>query len=102
MRLSLSVLILGLLVAVAAPAQAQRRCPEGRTFAGDCVKPELAQVMRKSAIVYSLPKFSYTAPPMLPSEDSVYAVPRDYNEARQLFCVGAPAVLLTGPGVTCR
>ncbi len=91
-------------VSLAGPltARAQTVCPEGRTFSGACVKPDLAQTMRKSAIVYSLPKFSYTEPPVLPSEDGVYAVPRDYNELRQLFCIGAPSILVTGPGVTCK
>jgi hypothetical protein len=102
MRLSTSLTALALLVATMPAAIAQTRCPEGRTFSGECVKPELAKTMRKSAIVYSLPKFSYTAPPMLPSEDGTYAVPPDYNELRQLFCVGAPPIVLSGPGVNCR
>lgn len=90
------------LVLSATSPLAAERCLEGRTFSGACVKPDLAKTMRKAAIVYSLPKFSYTAPPVLPSEDGEYALPPDYNELKQLFCVGAPALVLTGPGVACR
>lgn len=78
------VLIAGLM-AFALPAQAQQICPEGRTFSGACVKPALAQSMRKQTLVYTQPKFSYTAPALLPSEDGEYYVPRDYNEIRNLF-----------------
>jgi len=71
--------------AFAAPAPAQPACPEGRTFSGQCVSPSLAQAMRRQTFVYTQPKFSYTAPPWLPSQDGEYYVPRDYNEIRTLF-----------------
>jgi hypothetical protein len=84
--------------APAAPSLAQPACPEGRTFAGECVKADLAQKMRTQAIIYSLPKFSYTAPPLLPREDGEYYIPRSYHELRSLYgvesavpCPGSPA-----------
>jgi hypothetical protein len=80
----------------AAPAAAQQRCPEGRTAAGVCVNPPLAQGMRKRVIVYTQPKFSHTAPLVMPSGDRVYQVPRDYHEVDQLFTF--PPITTVTPG----
>jgi hypothetical protein len=79
------------LIATTVPGSAQRRCPEGKTFSGACVKPDLAEAMRKQTFAYTQPKFSYTAPPQLPSEDGAYYVPRDYNELRTIFGGGSSA-----------
>jgi len=105
--LRFAVVLAAALTGLAAPAHAQSPCPEGRTFSGECVKPDLARTMRKSAIIYSLPKFSHTAPPLLPSEDGEYYVPPDYNEMHQLFGVGAASVdcavvFVRGHAVACR
>ena len=78
---------LAALFAVGDPASAQRACPEGRTFSGECVKPGIGQAMHRQTQVYTQPKISYTAPPQLPSQDGEYFVPRDYNELRRLFGV---------------
>jgi hypothetical protein len=64
---------------------AQPQCPEGRTLDGACVNADLAQSMRKQAIVSSQPKFSFTNPPVLPIEDGDYAVLPDFREIRSLF-----------------
>ena len=91
-----------LLVAVAAlivagdTASAQRACPEGRTFSGECVKPGIGQAMHRQTQVYTQPKISYTAPAVMPSEDGAFAIPRDYNELIRIFSVGRP-----GSGTTC-
>lgn len=42
------------------PAQAQARCPEGRTAGGKCVNGGLARSMRQRAIIFTQPKLSYT------------------------------------------
>jgi hypothetical protein len=90
MRRSRTLLAIAMLSgALALPAQAQKACPEGRTFSGACVNTTLAQAMRKQTFAYTQPKFSYTAPPWLPSEDGEYYVPRDYNEIRTLFGPGS-------------
>jgi hypothetical protein len=47
-------------------AGAQSRCPEGRTAGGDCVNPALAGTMRQSAVIFSQPRLSETAFPVLP------------------------------------
>jgi hypothetical protein len=71
--------------AIPLPAAAQNRCPEGRTFSGECINPALAQSNRKQIIVFTQPKFSYTAPPYLPSEDHGNQIPRHHHEMFNLF-----------------
>jgi hypothetical protein len=56
-------------------ANAQVKCPEGKTAAGDCVNPALAAAMRQTAIIFSQPKISQTAFPILPAEDLIYRYP---------------------------
>ena len=73
------------LIALAAPVGAQVLCPEGRTLAGTCVDPGLARAMRSGVIANSQPKFSYTAPARLPSEDRGYQVSPQLHEIYQLF-----------------
>ena len=82
---SRSLLVIVGLMVTTAPVSAQKFCAEGMTFSGACVKPDLAEAMRKQTFAYTQPKFSYTAPPQLPSEDGAYFVPRDYNETRTIF-----------------
>lgn len=74
-----------MLLGAVASAGAQNACPEGRTLSGACVKPDLAQAMRRSTIVDTQPKFSYTSPPMLPNEDYDYRRPPDFGEILRLF-----------------
>ncbi|MHC2401497.1 hypothetical protein ACVMGC_006041 [Bradyrhizobium barranii subsp. barranii] len=45
-------------------AQAQTRCPEGRTAGGECVNGGLARSMRQRAIIFTQPKLSYTGAPV--------------------------------------
>jgi hypothetical protein len=78
-------------VAIMAPARAQTDCPDGKTFTGSCLKPELGETVRKQVFVFTQPKISYTAPPVLPSEDGIYAIPRDYHELQVIYGVGANA-----------
>jgi hypothetical protein len=96
------VLIATLLAATAmAPAHAQTICPDGKTFSGACVKPELGEAMRKQVFVATQPKISYTAPPVLPSEDGTYATLRDYNELKMIYGIGAPAAVGTPGAPAC-
>jgi hypothetical protein len=78
-------------------SHAQGFCPEGRTSTGACVKPELASGVRQNVLVFTQPKISYTAPPVLPSQDGEYAVPRDTNELRYIYGIDRP-VVCTGGG----
>jgi hypothetical protein len=65
---------LGFLLA-AGSANAQVKCPEGKTSQGECVNPALAITMRQSAIIFSQPKISQTAFPILPTADRLYRYP---------------------------
>ncbi len=79
-----------------APTSALTVCPDGKTFSGACVKPELGESLRKQVFVATQPKISYTAPPVLPSEDGSYGIPRDYHELSAIYGVGTfirPAVI---------
>jgi hypothetical protein len=73
--------VYALTVAIAASAAmpcaafGQGACPEGRAPGGECVRPQLAQAARQSAIIFSQPKLSTTAFPVLPSSDSLYCYP---------------------------
>lgn len=80
------------LLAASSPALAQspQRCPEGRTSTGQCVNPDLAQDLRTTTFVLSQPKLSMTNPPVMPSQDGQYDVPRDHHEIRNLH--GYPPV----------
>jgi hypothetical protein len=83
-----SILLAAALLAPVSGASGQGICPEGRTFSGTCVKADLAQSMRKSMILNTQPKLSYTSPPLLPKDDSDYYTPRDFQEILSLFASG--------------
>ncbi|MBX9826773.1 MAG: hypothetical protein K2Y27_17510 [Xanthobacteraceae bacterium] len=61
------------------PSGAQARCAEGRTAGGLCANPALSQAMRQTAIIFSQPKISYTAYPVMPSEDARFRYPHELN-----------------------
>ncbi|HSL78065.1 MAG TPA: hypothetical protein VK877_00265 [Pseudolabrys sp.] len=66
---------LGWLALWPAIADAQERCPEGRAVGGVCANPLLLGAMREVAIIFSQPKISQTAFPVLPSADRAYRYP---------------------------
>jgi hypothetical protein len=79
-------------------AGAQVRCPEGRTASGACVNPALAQGMRRQVIVFTQPKLSYAAKPVLPVQDRNYYIARDYHEMLYLFTMPqVSSVFVTRP-----
>jgi hypothetical protein len=86
----LVVMLLATAVPGGAFAQGAPRCPEGRTASGACVNADLAQDMRTTTLVLSQPKLSLTNPPVLPSQDGQYDLPRDHHELRNLH--GYPPV----------
>ena len=89
-----TILIATLIAAMAPPlaASAQTTCVEGRTAGGQCVNGRLAESTRLSAIVFSQPKLSQTALPVLPSQDAQYRYPHELvpNPA-PLVGTGTPA-----------
>ena len=60
-------------------ANAQGKCVEGTAANGECVDPAIANAMRQSAVIFSQPKISYTAYPVLPTGDSDYRYPHQLN-----------------------
>jgi hypothetical protein len=76
LRRHLSLLIAACSLALLPGAvAAQIKCPEGKTRNGDCVNPGLAAGMRQTAIIFSQPKISETAFPVLPAQDRLYRYP---------------------------
>jgi hypothetical protein len=62
-----------------AVAAAQRACPDGRTASGECVNAGLAESMRQAGVIYSQPKLSSTAYPVLPALDYTFRYPHQLN-----------------------
>ena len=60
---------------LATAANAQVRCPEGRTASGECVNPSLAVSARQAGLIFAQPQISYTAFPILPVDDWSYRYP---------------------------
>lgn len=73
------------LAVMAGSVSAQTSCPEGRTAAGNCVNPGRAQSARKSTVLATQPKLSYTQQPILPAEDRRHYQWRDKREMLYLF-----------------
>ena len=82
-------------VVSAVPAFAQRGCPEGRTASGQCVNAGLAAAIEQSGILFSQPKISYTALPILPSGDMQYRYP--YNLIPSMMMPSAAGILPPPP-----
>jgi hypothetical protein len=60
-------------------ALAQGACPDGRTASGQCINPLFADAMRQTAVIFSQPKISYTAYPVLPALDWTFRYPNSLN-----------------------
>jgi hypothetical protein len=63
------------LVFLAGAAAAQTTCTEGRQSNSDCVNPGLAASNRQTARIFSQPKISKTAFPVLPGDDRRFRYP---------------------------
>lgn len=91
---------LSILIVAPAGAQTQpKQCPEGRAFNGECANPGLTQSMRLGTVVNTQPKLSYTAPPMLPSQERGLGVAPSYHEVFQLYTY-PPYTIYTVPPST--
>jgi len=71
----LGLLAASLLALAPVAADAQDKCPEGKTASGQCVNPAFAQSMRQAALIFAQPKISYTSFPVLPVDDWTYRYP---------------------------
>lgn len=80
MRQSCKLALLTLVgVLVPAVAAAQGACPDGRTATGQCVNAGLAESMRQAGVIYSQPKLSAAAYPVLPILDFIFRYPHQLN-----------------------
>jgi len=73
LRLLLPAMLGAALAATAATAQV--KCPEGRTASGECVPPALGAAARQTNVIFSQPKISQTAFPVLPADDRLFRYP---------------------------
>ena len=71
----LGSLMVCLLALAPVAANAQDKCPEGKTATGQCANPGFTASMRQAALVFAQPKISYTAFPELPVDDWTYRYP---------------------------
>jgi len=63
--------------------QAQQACPEGVAANGECANAATNSLMRQTGIIFSQPKISYTAYPVLPGADILYRYPWQLNPPQQ-------------------
>jgi hypothetical protein len=58
-------------------SDAQATCREGKAVGGQCVTEGLAEMTRQMAVIFSQPKISHTAFPVMPSADARYRYPNE-------------------------
>ena len=75
MRYIIPLVSFALLAAISSSVPAKAQCAEGKTASGECVDPGLAAGARQSAIIFSQPKISQTALPLLPNDDRSFRYP---------------------------
>ena len=82
-----------ILVAASGSASAQEAtCAAGRASGQQCVDAELAMLARQSAVIFSQPKISHTAFPVLPSADRLYRYPNQLiPDQLRITPVGTPS-----------
>ena len=86
MRTTTLITFIGSMVALScllSVAEAQQTCPEGVAANGECANPATNSLMRQTGIIFSQPKISYTAYPVLPGADVLYRYPWQLNPPQQ-------------------
>ena len=63
-------------------ASAQAKCAGGVAVNGDCVNEAQAIAAIQSAVIFSQPKISLSAYPVLPSLDRIYRYPNQLNPSQ--------------------
>jgi hypothetical protein len=67
------------IVSLSNAASAQKKCPGGQAANGDCVNEILATSATQAAVIFSQPKISLSAYPILPRLDRIYRYPDQLN-----------------------
>lgn len=65
----------GAMILLPSIAPAQVRCNAGTAINSDCVNEATAKSALQAAVIFSQPKISFTAYPVLPSADRLYRYP---------------------------
>jgi hypothetical protein len=82
-------------------ASAQKRCPSGLAASGDCANGAAARAATRAAVIFSQPKISTTAYPVLPSADRLYRYPNQLTTTPFIpppVGPGPMPAIVTGPG----
>jgi hypothetical protein len=79
-------------------ASAQVRCIAGVAANGDCANPSLGALARRTAVIFSQPKISQTAYPVLPFADRIYRYPHQLNPNPQPATPVGPGPNFEFPG----
>ena len=64
-------------------ASAQAACSSGQAANGACVNPNLANTMQVNMLIGSQPQLSYTAYPVMPSDDATTHYPNQIFKTQQ-------------------
>src|SRR5690349_22644471 len=67
--------IVGSMALLPSITQGQVRCAAGTAMSGDCANEAMAKSALQAAVIFSQPKISFTAYPVLPSADRLYRYP---------------------------
>ncbi len=82
-------------IALPGAASAQSRCSAGQAANGGCVNEAMAMAAIQAAVIYSQPKISLTAYPVLPSADRIYRYPNQLipkSAGTNTYCAASAAV----------
>jgi len=79
-------------------ASAQVRCDAGLAASGECVNGAMAASARRTAVIFSQPKISQTAYPVLPSLDRLYRYPNQLMPNQQPATPVGPGPNFEFPG----
>ena len=91
----MALLAAGAIVALASGAVSaqEHACSSGRTIGQECIDPGLLTLALQSAVIFSQPKISHTAFPVLPSADRMYRYPNQLiPDQLGITLVGRPPV----------
>ena len=69
------LVVAGSMTLLPSVVQAQVGCAMGKAVSGDCVNEAMARSALQAAVIFSQPKISFTAYPVLPSVDRLYRYP---------------------------
>ena len=79
-------------------ASAQSNCAAGIAANGECVNASMAAGAVQTAVIFSQPKISLTAYPVLPSLDRLYRYPNELNPTQLPRTPVGPGPFFEGPG----